>query len=176
MSSEDKKSECYEKLAAKYNKNKVKTDIHTLNQIKITLDDFLIEYAEVKGYQENHTMTDIGNVVGIISTIFGATTTFLSVYYKFQDVKKILLFCTAGYFILNMLWFLGLKLFGGKIAFKEFDAITKIDNTPVYVILLYWKNRNVPVKYHKDVTELFYEDGEFNHMVFLNDLERLFKE
>lgn len=176
MNNEDKKSECYEKLKSKYNKNKIKKDIYTLDQLKIALDDLLIEYAEGKGYRENHITTDVGNTIGIISTILASIVTFVSIYYKFEDIKNIVFVCTTAYFGFNTFFFLFLQLFGGKIAFKEFDAITKIDTTPVYVILLYWKNRNIPVKYHRDVTELFYEDGEFDHTLFLNDLESLFKE
>lgn len=172
----NQKDEAIQKLTEKYIKAPIKADIFSLEQMKITLDDFLIEYATACGLTQKHTLTDFQNTIGIISTIQAAIVVFLGYFYKFDDTKKILAIILAIYFGINIFSFIISYFFGGKISFKEFEAVTKIDKTPVYVIILHWKGKGVPVKYHKSVLDLFDEAGRLDHIEFLKDLKTLFNE
>ncbi len=165
-----------EKLISKYTKTPSITDIHVLEQLKITLDDFLSEYSREKGYKEKHTLTDFKNTVGIISTIQAVIVLIASLYFKFENAKRVLAMAIFSYFAVNIFCIIVSYFFGGKISFIEFEAITRIDSIPTYVILLFWKGRGVPVKYSRSVLELFDETGRLDHVEFLNDLNELFNE
>lgn len=175
-SNTNSKDSVVNKLTKKYIKTPLTTDIYTLEQIKITLDDFLVEYCRERGFREKYHLTDFQNIIGIISTIQAVIVVFLSLYCKFEDAKRMLFICIVSYFAINIFCFIISYFFGGKVTFYEFDVITRIDKTPVYVALLYWKDRVVPVKYYKNVLELFDESGTLEHVEFLKDLEELFKE
>lgn len=165
-----------EKLTRKYTKAPIKTDIYSLEKVKVTIDDFFIEYCKERGFREKYHLTDFQNVVGIISTIQAGIALFLSMYCQFENVKSLLAAVVYSYFAINIFSLVVSYFAGGKITFYEFEARTRIDKTPVYVALLYWKGRVVPVKHHKAVFDLFDDEGIFNHTEFLKDLEILFKE
>ncbi len=170
------KSELLEKLIKKFENEPIKADLYTLEQLKIALDDALIFYCKERGFKEKHHLTDFLNVIGLVSTALATTVLYLSLYSTFEASKKLLFICLLIYVILSILSFLVYCFCGGRIQFQEFDIVTRIDKTPVYVSLLYWKGKVVPVKYYKSVLELFDETGKLDHVLFLNDLEKLFKE
>lgn len=170
------KSECLEKLIKKFENAPIRVDLYTLEQLKIALDDLLILYCKERGFKEKHHLTDFLNIIGVISTILASIVLYLSLYSTFEASKKLLVICLSIYVILSILSFIVYCFFGGCIQFLEFDVVTRIDKTPVYVSLLYWKGKVVPVKYYKSVLELFDETGKLDHVLFLNDLENLFKE
>ncbi|ELA42584.1 uncharacterized protein VICG_00336 [Vittaforma corneae ATCC 50505] len=170
------KDNVVDKITKKYIKTPITADIYTLEQIKITLDDFLVEYCRERGFQEKYHLTDFQNVIGIISTIQASIVVVLSLFCKFEDVRRMLFMCIISYFAVNIFCYIVSYFFGGKLSFYEFSVITRIDRMPVYVVLLYWKDRMVPVKYYKNVSELFDETGVLDHIEFLKDLEELFKE
>ncbi|KAM0680989.1 hypothetical protein GINT2_000772 [Glugoides intestinalis] len=172
----DVKSEFLEKLIKKIDSAPIQADLYTLEQLKIALDDLLVFYCKERGFKEKHRLNDFLNVIGLISTVLASIVLYLSLYSTFEASKKVLFICLVIYVFLSLLSFIVYCFCGGRIQFQEFDIVTRADKTPVYVSLLYWKGKVVPVKYYKSILELFDETGKLDHVLFLNDLEKLFKE
>lgn len=164
------------KLTMKYTKSPIKTDIYSLEKIKLTLDDLLVEYSKERGFREKYELVDISNAIGIVSIVLALAVFFLGMAYRFDEVKWIIAILVYSYFVINGIGMAISYFLGGRISFDKFEMRTRIDKTPVYVVLLYWRGRITPIKYNKDIFELFNEKGELDHSTFLKDLEYLFNE
>lgn len=165
-----------EKLREKYKKFPVVADIHSLDQLKIALDDLLVECVSSLGFKESNLYTDIQNSIGIISTILAVIVTWMSECHRFQNIKFYMVWLVLGYFTINGLSYLYFHFEGGKIKFNGLEIITRIDKTPIYVVLVYKKGKPVPVKYYKSVLDLFDENGRLDHALFIDDIEALFNQ
>lgn len=165
-----------ESLKTKYNKNPRTADIYSLSQLKIALDDVLVEYAQTLGHKESHTMTDIQNTVGIISIGLTLAVISMSYFCKSDEVRPAMAICIYIYFALNIICFLISSLRGGKIVFEKFEIATAADQTPAYKVLINSKGKSVSKKYNKCVFDLFDDTGKMDHNLFLKDMEDLFKD
>lgn len=165
-----------EKLKEKYKKSPIIADIYSLDQLKIALDDLLVECVSSLGFRERNLYTDIQNTIGIISTMLAVVVTWLSECHKFQSIKTYMAWLVFVYFGINGVSCLYSYFKGGKIKFDGFEMITRIDKTPVYVVLVYRKGKPVPVKYCKSVLDLFDENGRLDHALFIDDIKALFSQ
>jgi hypothetical protein len=162
-------------LKTKYTKNPITADIYTVKQLKIALDDVLVEYCQALGYKENHLATDFKNVVGIISALLASFVLALGYLRPFQEIKMAIAISVSIFFAINFLVFIFCFIRGDKTTFENFDVSTKIDQTKTYNVVVYPKDGKTTKKYNKSVFDLFYEDCRLDHVMYLNDLENLFK-
>jgi len=165
-----------QKIREKHNKDPIVSDLYSLDQLKISLDDLLVECVTKIGYKENFAAVDFFNLIGILSTILAGIVLYLSLNFKWGTIKAYIAYCVIVYFIINAVSTIITYFQGGKIKFDGLEIITRIDKTPVYVVLIYKKGKIVPIKYSKSVFDLFYEDGTLDHNLFIDNIESLFKE
>lgn len=163
-----------EKITLKYNKKPIVGDLYTLANLKILLDDLLNEYLTSRGRRRSYVYVDIKNAIGIVSMGLAAAVVFLSVYCRFQDVKFAMSCCLALYFVLYAISLVAAYLEGNKFYYDSFNIVTRADDVPVYVVLVYVHGQPVPLKYTKSILDLFDERGHMDHELFLRDLEDLF--
>lgn len=165
-----------ERLQEKYKRSPIVADIYSLDQLKITLDDLLVECVSALGFKERNMYMDIQNSIGIVSTIMAVAVTWMSECYRFQDIKLYMVWLVLGYFGINGLSCLYSHLNGGKIRFDGLEIVTRIDKTPIYVVLIYKRSKPVPAKYRKSVLDLFDESGKLDHVLFISDIKTLFND
>lgn len=171
-----------EKFRNKYDKpkNPPKTDLYTINQVKISLDDFLVEYLTALGFKECNFYVDFSNTIGIFSTIFAGLTCYLSMYYQWEHIKKYITYSVIAYFCINSILFIYCCFKSGKIRFSGLEIATKIqftdDKNPVYTAMIYKRNKVVPLKYTRTIFDLFYDNGIMDYKILIEDFDKLFKE
>jgi hypothetical protein len=56
------------------------------------------------------------------------------------------------------------------------EVTTRIDKTPVYVVLLYKAEKVIPLKYYKSILDLFDEEGKLDHNLFIKGVVAAFNE
>lgn len=162
-------------LLEKYAKKPIFGDIYNLSNLKSLLNDFINEYLTSKGMKQNYMYIDMRNTIGIASAVLGGIVVYISMYYKFEKIKTKLFLCILVYAILYLVNWVIKYFENEKFYYKDFCIKTRVDNTPVYVILVYKKNNPVPSKHSRSILDLFYENGCMNHKLFLKDLEKLFE-
>ena len=171
-----KSDESIRELTKKYTKTPIRVDLYSLEKLKIALDDLFVEYCKAKGYHEKPYLVDFQNAIGVVSTILAGVVALLSVYFRWEAICTPVVICVAIYYAINTASYALTYVYGGKIVFREFEAVTRIEKTPVYVSLIFWKGKMAPVKYYKSALDLFDETGKLDHVQFLNDMEKLFNE
>lgn len=162
-------------LKTKYSKSPIKADLYSLDQLKIALDDLLIEYCSSIGHKEIHLLTDIQNIVGVVSIILCLCVLGQSYYFKFDTIRSYMALCLLAYFALNILAFILTFFMGGKISFEKLNVKTSIDSAHQYQVTLNYKSEKSPVTYKKSIFELFDNSSKLDHEIFLNDVADLFK-
>jgi hypothetical protein len=55
------------------------------------------------------------------------------------------------------------------------EVTTRIDKTPVYVVLLYKAEKEIPLKYYKSILDLF-DEGKLDHNLFIKGVVAAFNE
>lgn len=163
-----------EELVRKYSKRPIKGDIYTLTNLKALLDDLLNEYLSGEGFRRKYFYTDVKNGIGLLSAVLALVVTGLSVYCEFQRVKPYIGLCIGAYFLLYVLNYLVSYREGGRFYYDGFEIVTRADAVPVYVLLVYRRDRPVPQKYTRSVLDLFDAEGRLDHEYFLGDIKPLF--
>merc|ERR1711890_63533 len=165
-------------LFQKYDKTPKKVDLRELKNLHICLNDFIIEYMNLKGYKENHRNTDIKIVIGFVSTILASIACFLSVKYDFSWYRYYMYIIVGLYFTLNGgVAFLDSNTFyrGNKKDSNHSKSI-QIENISIpgentYTInFLFDRKRR---KFIVDIKDVFYKNGEFDHKILIEKLEKL---
>lgn len=170
------KNELIQKLRNKYNKEPIKADVYTLSKLKIALDDLLVECANVLDYKQNNLYVDVQNIIGIISTLIACGTVYLSMYFKFDTVKFYLKILCSLYFIINFTSYIIYYLFGKLLRFKDFSFKTKVSKNEIYEIIMKNNNSEIKGKYVKSIYDLFNEEGEMDHNLFIDGIYELLSE
>jgi len=163
-----------EHLITKYNKNPIVGDLYTLPNLKVHLDDLLEEYLCSNGCKRSYFVQDILNVIGVLSTAITAIITYMSMYCQFDKAKLYLGILLLSYITINSVSFVISYFNGNKKVFDKFWISTRMEQRPVYVMLIYQKENIVPIKYNKSVYDLYYDNGILDHKLFLNDLKDVF--
>lgn len=161
------------KIVEKYNKRPVMGDIYTLPNLKILLDDLLNEYLAEKGHRRSYLFMDIRNGVGIVSTAVAAAVIFMSLNYKFENIKAPMGLCLLVYFVINAASLAVTWYEGERFCYDAFSVTTRSDDTPSYTVLVYMHGKCVPMRYTRSFFDLFDRTGRMDHAMFVEDLDRL---
>lgn len=166
-----------EKIKQKYSKRPIKGEIYNLANLKILLDDLLLEYlTKVKKYKQKTFLVDLKIFVGIISTVVACVIAYLSVYKEFSEYRNMLIIGLSIYFTINMMVWVVEKMQKATFKFENISVETNVNPpSPVYTVMVYEKEKLIPEKYTKSVFDLFTEEGRLLHEEVLSDFERLFK-
>lgn len=164
-----------EKLIIKYEKNPLKVNLRKLINLRVSLNDLLYEYLNNKNCVQNFRSTDIRIIVGFISSILASITTYISLFYEFQDIKKLQIFLLSFYFCINGLYELYSKFvanytYYGNMNGKSLIIYSYIDDYYRLEVVYNGKYK----KYKALIYDLFYENGILDHSKFLGDLNDLF--
>ncbi|KAF7700703.1 hypothetical protein CDIK_0855 [Cucumispora dikerogammari] len=172
----------------KYDVSPIKEDLNVLNSLRIVMKDFTNEYILLT-YTPSFLFTDINIVSNFVSVLSAFVTLYVCNKYKFQEYKMYLPYLCTTYF----LFCYGPLLFEHFVRGNEFvflgSSITDLhseDKNKNESILVTLKQDPIFLyKYHLeikkgslinkevcDVTELFFEDGIFDHREFTNILDR----
>lgn len=164
-----------------YAKAPVKSEIHHLRALKITLDDVLKRYlTKALGWKQLHIVTDIRIFVGLVSIVSAAITLYLSLYVDFVAYKPYVVVLLALYFALNIALEVFLFFFPEPVFKGEKDGALLVVKSeikepyPIYTLILHRDGEKVPTKYTKSVYDLFYSNGVLIHDEYLQDIEALF--
>ncbi|KAF9764427.1 Signal peptidase complex subunit 2 [Nosema granulosis] len=166
-----------EKLIEKYSKKPIKAEVYSLSNLKITLDDLLLEYlTKVKNYKQKTFLVDLKILMGVISTIVACAIAYLSVNYEFQEYKNMLILGLSVYFGVNTIVWVVEKTQKATFKFEDISVFTDIQApSPIYTIMVYEGDKLIPEKYTKSVFDLYTEEGRMLHEKVLNDFKKLFK-
>lgn len=173
-----------EKLIKKYDRTPIKTDLSTLQSIKICIDDTLLQYLRVHHqYKQNNLLTDFKIVIGVISTVIAGFVTYLSVSKEFVDYKSLVTYLLLLYFGLN--GFLEVInrfvnkgcIFHGKNESGNIKIYTKIPQPDTsYIMIAFRNDKTIPIKWTKNVCDLFNEEGLFLHKKFYDEIDTFFND
>ncbi|KAI5168403.1 signal peptidase complex subunit 2 [Pancytospora epiphaga] len=160
-------------LTKKHDSKPIMADIYTLGNMKIILDDLLNEYLISRGFKRNYAFPDFRTTIGLISTVLAIIVTYLSLYYKFDDVSSSITFCIFLYFVLNAFVSVIGYFEEHKIRYGTFYLVTKANIAPSYTIE-YFTAGSAIKKYTKSLYDLFDSSGRMDHVLFINDMEDFF--
>lgn len=161
-------SSIIEKIRMKYNKTPIKADIYNPVQLKLTLDDLVVELVSSMGYKPNNFYVDAQNIIGIISTIITAIVAYLSVYYKFDEISKYLTVLIPAYFLLSGISYLNYFAFGGLLRFNDLSLRSKLSKSVIYEVLVVKKDTSN--KYFKSILDLYHDTGILDHNLFIDGI------
>lgn len=168
-----------EKLIKKYDRTPIRANTHVLQDLKIALDDILVNLLKNEfNIQQDHRITDLRIVIGFISIISAIYITYVSLYGDFKEYKQMSLILTLVYFVLNSFITFIMKFINKGCVFKARDNSIRVYTTVVppntnYIVMVY-RRGIIPEKYNKNVCDLFDEEGRCLHEVFMKDLKNFF--
>ncbi|KAF7683521.1 Signal peptidase complex subunit 2 [Astathelohania contejeani] len=167
-----------EKIIKKYDKKPIKTNTYILSNLKVTLDDFVIQFMTKElRCTENFLFTDFRIAVGIVSTILASILAYLSITYDFNEYKTICAIFLLIYFVSNIIVeaisniFRRNVIYVGKKEDKRISVKSILKGPNTIYTLLVDSNGSVS-KYTKDIRDLFDEEGMFLHNIFFNELKK----
>lgn len=168
-----------EKLLKKYDRSPLKSNIHCLQALKISLDDLLVNFLKnMCNIKQNNNFVDLRILVGCISILSAIYVTYCSVYSEFKDYKNTSCTILFIYFVINSFVMLMQKFYGNECIFQACDNSVKVYTSMSppdtnYIVMVY-RNGIIPEKYNKNVCDLFDENGNCQHKVFFDDLKKFF--
>ncbi|KAG0438148.1 hypothetical protein DMUE_3268 [Dictyocoela muelleri] len=167
-----------DKLEEKLSKTPIKANNEELKNLKIALNDMLIQFLKINNCKEYCRDKDIKIIIGLTSAILASTTTYISMNYDFEKIKMPLLIMIIFYFVINggleiYERFMANYMYSGFYKNKKLIIYSNLhDNDFNYKLVIRYGNDNK--EYSKSVYSLFYEDGVLDHEMFLKDLDSVF--
>lgn len=162
-------------LSKKYISKPIVGDIYSQGNLKILLDDILDEYITKIGHKRNYLYLDVRNAIGVVSAVLAALCCYVSMYYKYEVIKSVVMFSVFSYMLINGISLLISYKEAEKLYYDSFSISTRINSRYEYIILVYLKDKVAPLKYNKSIFDLFDDKGQMDHGLFLSDLEILLK-
>ncbi|KCZ75509.1 hypothetical protein H311_03512 [Anncaliia algerae PRA109] len=158
-----------ESLKQKLSKNPIKSDLRSLLDLKIILDDLLSSYLTATNkFTRSYFLVDLRIAIGIISTICSLVVVYFSLYHEFVFYKPYVTWLLSIYFGLNIslecyFYFFKNPVFSGRNkkskTIKVFTAI-KSPDTKYYID---YYNDKVKKSHTIEMTEVFGDKGTLFH-------------
>lgn len=169
-------------LISKYNKSPVQVNKHNLANLKIALNDLLIEYlVRDRGYVQRHTYTDLKIAVGMVSVACAIVTCYMSMHYTFAEYRTALIVTLGIYFSINFLLEICSRFFVRNTIFEGYsrhgtltiDGFNKaVDEN--YKLIIYKDGKAIPGNFSKSIYELYDDAGVLDHEMFLREIALIF--
>lgn len=165
-------------LLEKLDKTPIKANTTQLINLKIALNDLLMQFLKINNCTEYCRDKDIKIIVGLSSAVLAISTTYVSMNFDFDVIKLPLLVMVVIYFVING----GLEVYERFLANYMYLGVYKNkkllihsnvhDSNLDYKLIIKYddETRN----YTKSVFTLFYEDGVLDHKIFLKDMDEVF--
>jgi Microsomal signal peptidase 25 kDa subunit (SPC25) len=162
-------------LLEKYKQKPVRSQIHSLDEIKQDLDDLLIEYlVKAKKYAPDAFLTNLRIAIGLIAITQSLLLLYFSYFWEFKDQKVYAVALVSSYFLLTYLETILIKIFGaytfdGRTPAKE--RIRVISSLPrpdtMYVVLFYFGDKEIPGKLSLDIRNIYDGKGVLDSLYYL---------
>ncbi|KAM0676626.1 hypothetical protein BDAP_002836 [Binucleata daphniae] len=173
-----------DKLIKKYDRTPIKTNLSTLQTIKISIDDSLLQYLRVHHkYKQNNLLTDLKIFIGLCSTIVAVIITYYSMTQDFVDYKALAAYLLIFYFTINGFLEFVVRFVNKGCIFRgtnEAGSIRIYSKLPQpntnYILIAFLNNKTIPIKWNKNVCDLFDEEGTFLHKQFYSEIDTFFSE
>ncbi|ORD93672.1 hypothetical protein ECANGB1_1780 [Enterospora canceri] len=148
-------------------------DLHTRGNVRIVLNEFVVEYLAHLGYKQGLFYDNIKIVIGALSAVFGAVICYLSMTYRWDAIELYVSAMVLGYYVINVLYF-GIDYLDNKcMKFyskgKMIEIKTELNVHGIYSL----RYRN---KEHKAlICDLIYETGQLDVVETVKWLNGIFK-